>query len=958
VPPSYTQDTPFSQQSVRDATGPVASSKPPQFGSLSLPMDEASRMARATEQGFTTPAYHGTRSEFEQFGRIDGGNARGAGYYFTESPETASRYATGENVNRITLPGNADPAVMPVRLKTGRVFDENATLTKAELRKVEDLLRADGQTYKKGEFANGFDRAYPPTGQNVLQFASYNPDMQNKIIRALGYDSRRGSDGTIIAFEPSQIRSQFAAFDPANKDSGFLLGSGATDKRTSAIVTVAQMARAREAGFTGASLPIETMKPPKVLYRGIVEGAQESGAKGLGTAHLGRGLYSSSDKSFAKKYASKGEIVQLSPEQAWPSNPLVLRGAGGAGNLLLDFVFKNTNFKNAREFHKAFDDPGDWLKALGYDGVVVNGGEEVVKFGTPPRSTTLGSGATDKRTAAIATGLEAARSQQPAAFGSLSALPMDQASRMQRAAKLGFNTDEPLYRGQPEIDRLAETGEFRPDYVGGRNHSAGAAWFTDNPQVAEQYVPKNWREHGGDEGFREGAGMVPAYTKAKQLDLTAEGMGPDGHKVLQKVYKRIGKDFGFDNFDDFSNVVTGGRIWEHGAGLQFQNAVLREASDIAKGAPIRINDNTYGTPNTSVVVFKPEDIRSPFAAFDPKNKKSGFILGSGATDADSAAIAGGLNAAKAETAPAFGALNAPQPIRAYHGSPYDFDRFDLGKIGTGEGAQTYGHGLYFAENEAVADSYRELLSGFKSPKPAHEQVAQDALERLGSRDAAIRQLEGAIATREAGERGRPGEYLPYHDEAVMARDLLKTGWEPKRAGRTYEVNINAPADRFLDWDAPLAKQPAAAQDFAKEHWWGDPSPLLTGENIYRASGFIDKSRNAEIFKERGIPGIKYLDAGSRMWGDLSALRTNLAKAESKLAEWKNSKLATAPDQRAMYKREIDSLKGNIAKAEAIKPTSNFVVFDPEIIEIVRKYGLTGMLGAGAIANDVLQPAEQ
>src|SRR5262245_8120346 len=41
-------------------------------------------------------------------------------------------------------------------------------------------------------------------------------------------------------------------------------------------------------------------------------------------------------------------------------------------------------------------------------------------------------------------------------------------------------------------------------------------------------------------------------------------------------------------------------------------------------------------------------------------------------------------------------------IRAYHGSPYDFERFDLGKIGTGEGAQAYGHGLYFAENPATA----------------------------------------------------------------------------------------------------------------------------------------------------------------------------------------------------------------------------------------------------------------
>src|SRR5215472_5232639 len=49
-------------------------------------------------------------------------------------------------------------------------------------------------------------------------------------------------------------------------------------------------------------------------------------------------------------------------------------------------------------------------------------------------------------------------------------------------------------------------------------------------------------------------------------------------------------------------------------------------------------------------------------------------------------------------------------IRAYHGSPYAFEKFDPAKIGTGEGAQAYGHGLYFAGSEAVARNYRDKLS--------------------------------------------------------------------------------------------------------------------------------------------------------------------------------------------------------------------------------------------------------
>ena len=43
---------------------------------------------------------------------------------------------------------------------------------------------------------------------------------------------------------------------------------------------------------------------------------------------------------------------------------------------------------------------------------------------------------------------------------------------------------------------------------------------------------------------------------------------------------------------------------------------------------------------------------------------------------------------------------------AWHGSPYDFDEFDLGGIGGGLGAQAFGWGLYFAEKRNVAENYK------------------------------------------------------------------------------------------------------------------------------------------------------------------------------------------------------------------------------------------------------------
>ena len=48
---------------------------------------------------------------------------------------------------------------------------------------------------------------------------------------------------------------------------------------------------------------------------------------------------------------------------------------------------------------------------------------------------------------------------------------------------------------------------------------------------------------------------------------------------------------------------------------------------------------------------------------------------------------------------------------AWHGTPHDFDGFDIGAIGTGEGAQVHGWGLYFAQDRKVSEGYKEWLAG-------------------------------------------------------------------------------------------------------------------------------------------------------------------------------------------------------------------------------------------------------
>lgn len=46
--------------------------------------------------------------------------------------------------------------------------------------------------------------------------------------------------------------------------------------------------------------------------------------------------------------------------------------------------------------------------------------------------------------------------------------------------------------------------------------------------------------------------------------------------------------------------------------------------------------------------------------------------------------------------------------RAWHGSPYNFDTFDLGAMGKGEGNQAHGWGLYFAKDRNVSEDYKSF----------------------------------------------------------------------------------------------------------------------------------------------------------------------------------------------------------------------------------------------------------
>ena len=257
------------------------------------------------------------------------------------------------------------------------------------------------------------------------------------------------------------------------------------------------------------------------------------------------------------------------------------------------------------------------------------------------------------------------------------------------------------------------------------------------------------------------------------------------------------------------------------------------------------------------------------------------------------------------------ANNTVSPATVYHGSPHKFDRFDSSKIGTGEGAQAYGHGLYLAESPSVAKSYADTLSqyhigtrdGIKSGGDFADALVANAGEYPASLSSAIRSQANKVATDVAG--GKTAEQViatmrngPYSRMYAGLADAVEKMAPTKAGGSLYKVDLPDDAiAKMLDWDAALAKQPQSVQQaldslqkknpvgwnaLVESQLGGPVMEQATGRDLYRRmheglilSGkaqpaAIKEQQAAEMLRRAGIPGIRYLDGGSRGAGQGSS----------------------------------------------------------------------------------------
>ena len=251
----------------------------------------------------------------------------------------------------------------------------------------------------------------------------------------------------------------------------------------------------------------------------------------------------------------------------------------------------------------------------------------------------------------------------------------------------------------------------------------------------------------------------------------------------------------------------------------------------------------------------------------------------------------GAPAITAERRAAQKALNdIDAKIRGYHSSPYAFDEFDISKVGTGVGQQSYGHGLYVASEQPTAVNYLgtpetryKRYTGSMEPR---EEFAFDLATKPDVREFDV--MKGLVQ--------KYGNNITFEEAQELAKNAMQN------RGYLYEVEINSNPEHFLHWDRPLPEQNQDALMKLFQNRKESPTlweKIKTYQNdhdttlgeIYEniAAGHPHGYKGAtEWFHRAGIPGIKYADVSSKA---------------------------------------------------AEKGSTNYVVFDDKTIEILRRYGL-------------------
>jgi hypothetical protein len=257
---------------------------------------------------------------------------------------------------------------------------------------------------------------------------------------------------------------------------------------------------------------------------------------------------------------------------------------------------------------------------------------------------------------------------------------------------------------------------------------------------------------------------------------------------------------------------------------------------------------------------------------------------------------------------------------AWHASPHLFDKFEHGFVGTGEGAQAYGHGVaYLAENPAVSGKGGVYDNAFTKSHGAPANIYKTDIP-----DAHIDKMIDWDK--------------PFSEQSEYVKNALQSGMDKANDLRNQAKSLpNTP--EYEDQYQNLLNQFKPFEAFPSIL---NPKANPTGEKIYEilknehqaTTRPHDQVDSSNTLQQIGIKGIKYLDGSSRTAGEGTRNFVMFNPEDIRILERNGVATGQQPwDGKAMSVPAKVPYANAISKAREVQDASNHFDINQEINNI-------------------------
>lgn len=300
---------------------------------------------------------------------------------------------------------------------------------------------------------------------------------------------------------------------------------------------------------------------------------------------------------------------------------------------------------------------------------------------------------------------------------------------------------------------------------------------------------------------------------------------------------------------------------------------------------------------------------------------------------------------------------------AWHGSPHDFDTFDLGAIGTGEGNQAHGWGLYFAKKKSVSRNYQKELSkrlGTTNPKLFKVEIPdektmldEDKYFKEQNKDI-INKIVSAVNNLEIDKRKALLDHYKEHPSYPTNKEYEKILGKIQSAKQDREYISEALTNNVNKIKEKIAREAAAEYGYNFDELKADNTfemaKKLIGEINEKLSA-LEKEKEVEGAKEK-IKEDKILESIGDTFTKTPYTGRDVYVALSK---------AFGGDKGASEFLNSAGVKG--ITYDGYTDGRCYVVFDDKAIKVIEKYnqsvnGMTEIMKDGERIISIFQTADR